>query len=125
MKQNNPKNINTTHFYRFDAKGKTLGRISTEVSMALQGKLLPDYSPEKLSNVRVIIQNVAQVAVSGKKMSDKKYFRFTGYPGGIKSKSMEELFKKDPEQFFIRVVRNMLPNNRLRNRMIKKIQFKR
>ena len=123
MKKSYPKNPNRIITYRFDATKTPLGRLASEVTKAVQGKLLPSYRPEKISQVRIIIQNINQVAVSGKKINAKKYFRYTGYPGGIKSKRMGDLFKSNPQQFFINVVKNMLPNNKLRIRMIKKIQF--
>jgi len=124
MKKNKLPNPNRPIVYRIDAKGKPLGRIASEIALIIQGKLLPNYAPEKLSNVVVVVKNSKEITISGKKMKDKKYHRYSGYPGGIKSKQMGELFKASPEKFLLKVVRNMLPKNKLRPKMLKKIQFK-
>lgn len=112
------------HVYRIDAATKSLGRVASEVALAVQGKRLVGYSPEKLANVVVVVSNTDKIVTTGNKLDVKLYHKFSGYPGGIKTKTMSELFKSDPDQFLLKVVRNMLPKNKLRPRMLKKIQFK-
>ena len=112
------------HVYRIDAEGKPLGRVASDIAFSVQGKRLVEYSPEKLSNVVVVVSNANKIVTTGNKLASKLYHKYSGYPGGITTRNMEELFTKDPEQFLLKVVRNMLPKNKLRPRMLKKIQFK-
>lgn len=123
MKVNNHQKQNKPIVYRIDAKGRPIGRVASEIALSVQGKLLPTYSPEKLANVIIVVKNIKEIMITEKKMKEKKYYRYTGYPGGIKMKRLEELFKVNPEKFLLRVTTNMLPKNKLRARMLKKICF--
>ncbi|MBU2228944.1 50S ribosomal protein L13 [Patescibacteria group bacterium] len=124
MKSKNSNTAPKPHVYRIDAEGKSLGRVASDIAFAVQGKRLVEYSPEKLANVVIVVSNANKIVATGNKLESKFYHKFSGYPGGITTRSMEELFTKDPEQFLLKVVRNMLPKNKLRTRMLKKIQFK-
>lgn len=120
----NQQNQNKPIIYRFDATDEPIGRIASKIAAVLQGKLLPAYNPSEILNIKVVVQNAGKMVVTGKKMKEKKYFRYTGYPGGIKSKTMGEYFESSPEELLKKVIRNMLPKNRLRSKMLKRIQFK-
>jgi large subunit ribosomal protein L13 len=124
MKSKNNNKVPKPNIYRIDAADKPLGRVASDIAFTVQGKRLVGYSPEKLAHVVVVVSNADKIVTTGKKLGDKLYHKFSGYPGGIKTKTMEELFESDPDQFLLKVVRNMLPKNKLRPRMLKNIQFK-
>lgn len=124
MRKNDTKNLEKPVIYRIEAKKKPIGRVASEIAKAIQGKLLPDYSPEKLPPVLVVVQNASKLIITGKKIKEKKYYRYTGYPGGIKVRRMEEIFKSNPENLLLNIVKKMLPDNKLRPKMLKRIKFK-
>jgi len=105
----------------FDAKGKILGRLATEVATILSGKSKVDYSPHIDAGDSVVVINIDKVAVTGKKMEDKVYHRFSGYPGGITSVALKDLLKKDATKVLMNAVNGMLPKNKLRDRMMKRL----
>lgn len=109
--------------YRIDATNKRLGRLASEIAFILGGKNQPDFLPYKLSNNKVIVFNTAKIIVSGKKFENKKYFRHSGYPGGIKVITFKDLFEKDPNEPLRRAVHGMLPKNKLRDKMIKNLKL--
>lgn len=104
---------------RIDAAGQSLGRVATRAATMLRGKHRPDFSPQKLGTTTVIIENVSKLRFSGKKLDQKYYYRFSGYPGGLKSESLRSLFERAPDRVVRLAVRNMLPGNRLRDRLLK------
>ena len=124
MKSKNSNVAPKPHIYRINAAEKSLGRVASDIAFSVQGKRLTTYSPEKLAHVVVVVSNANKIVTTGKKMDVKLYHKYSGYPGGITTKTMSELFEKDPNQFLLKVVRNMLPKNKLRVRMLKNIQFK-
>ncbi len=105
----------------FDAKGKILGRLATEVALVLSGKNKVDFTPHIDGGDSVVVINIDQVAVSGKKMDDKVYHRFSGYPGGVTSIALKDLMKKDATKVLMNAVNGMLPKNKLRDRMMKRL----
>jgi large subunit ribosomal protein L13 len=107
-----------------NASGKVLGRLASEAAFKLQGKDLPDYAPNRFPQRQVIIEGASGIAVTGKKFEDKKYFRHTGFPGGIKSRTFKELFEKDPAEVIRRAIQGMLPKNKLRKQMLKNLTIK-
>jgi large subunit ribosomal protein L13 len=104
-----------------DATDKTLGKIATQVANLLMGKHKPIYAPHIDTGDYVVVINAAKVKVTGKKAEQKIYHRHSGYPGGLKSQSFEELFSKDPVRVMELAVRGMLPHNRLGRAMFKKL----
>lgn len=106
-----------------DVKGKSLGRAASETAFKLRGKGRPDFMPHKVSPVKVKIKNVAQIKVTGRKMQNKKYKRFSGYPSGLKEIPMEKIFDKSPRDVFKKAVKGMLPNNKLRKEYLKNLSF--
>ena len=106
-----------------DAEGKILGRIATQIAFYLQGKHIPDYEPHKDTEQFVVVKNVGSIKVTGKKESQKMYYRHTGYPGGLRERSYEDQFKRDPKEIIRRAVHGMLPDNRFRSRRMNRLEI--
>jgi large subunit ribosomal protein L13 len=104
-----------------DAEGKTLGRLATQIADTLRGKRKPDYTPHCDTGDYVIVVNAAKVAVSGDKRTQKRYHRHSGYPGGIRSRTLGEMLERRPEEVIRRAVKGMLPRNRLARRQLTKL----
>lgn len=115
--------IETKKEYNIDAKGKVLGRLASEIALILQGKNRVDYMPNKDFEHFVIVKNIKNIKVTGKKMEDKTYFSHSGYLGGDKHTPMKVIFEKKPGEILIKAVSGMLPKNRLRAKRIKRIKF--
>jgi large subunit ribosomal protein L13 len=109
-------------WYVIDAQGQTLGRLATRTATILRGKHKPLYTPHVDCGDYVIIVNAEKVHATGQKMSQKKYYRHSGYPGGIKEISLRDQLQKFPERVLESAVRGMLPKNRLGRRMFKKLK---
>jgi large subunit ribosomal protein L13 len=104
-----------------DADGATLGRLATEVAAILRGKHKTIFSPHLDTGDPVIIVNAAKVRVTGNKLKAKNYVRHSGYPGGLRSETLEQLLARRPEEVVRRAVRGMLPRNRLGEQMSRKL----
>ena len=105
-----------------DADGKTLGRLATQIADVLRGKRKPTYTPHVDVGDFVIVINAAKVAVTGKKLEDKRYWRHSGYPGGIRSRTLGDLLERRPEEVIRRAVKGMLPRNRLARQQLRKLK---
>lgn len=101
----------------FDAEGAALGRLATAVASALRGKNKTNFTPHVDCGDYVIIVNAEKVSLSGKKMSDKEYVRYTGFPGGQKFTTAQEMLKKNPISLVENAVKGMLPKTRLGREM--------
>ena len=109
--------------YSFNAEGQILGRLATKVVILLRGKDSPKFEPNVLSFSGVVtVYNTDQLKFTGNKLEDKKYFRHSGYPGGIKSRTLKEAMAKDSREVFRSAVYGMLPKNKLRDRLIRKLK---
>jgi large subunit ribosomal protein L13 len=106
-----------------DADGQNLGRLATRVAVALMGKARPDYTPGVDLGDCVIVINAKKVAVTGKRMEDKVYYRASGYPGGLKAIPMKDQLAKHPERVLESAVRGMLPKNRQRRRLMGRLHI--
>jgi large subunit ribosomal protein L13 len=106
-----------------DAKNKSLGRVASETAILLRGKNLPDFKPNAVPQIKVKILNLSKIKLTGKKWDEKTYKRYSGYPGGLKIRSYQSLFEKDPEEAFRKTVRGMLPKNKLRKIMLRNLIF--
>src|SRR2546428_1703506 len=104
-----------------DADGATLGRLATEVAAILRGKHKATFSPHLDTGDPVIVVNASKVRVTGNKLQAKKYVRHSGYPGGLRSETLEQLLARRPEEVVRRAVRGMLPRNRLGQQMSRKL----
>ncbi len=109
-------------WFLVDASERILGRLASEVASILRGKNKPIFTPHVDTGDFVVIVNAEKIRLTGKKLKDKKYYSYTGYPGGIKEITAEKLLEKKPEELVIRAVRGMLPKNRLGRKMIKKLK---
>ena len=89
----------------------------------LIGKVKPEYIPNIDQGDYVVIKNISQLKFTGEKLDQKKYYHYSGYPGGLKTKKMGDVFKKDPKDVFKRAIFNMLPKNKLRNERMKRIKI--
>jgi large subunit ribosomal protein L13 len=105
-----------------DASGKTLGRLATQVADALRGKRKPEYTPNIDVGDFVIVVNAEKVAVTGKKREEKLYRRHSGYPGGLRTRTLGELLERRPEEVIRRAVKGMLPRNRLARAQLRKLK---
>ncbi|MDQ3871637.1 MAG: 50S ribosomal protein L13, partial [Chloroflexota bacterium] len=105
-----------------DAEGKTLGRLATQIADALRGKRKPEYTPHVDTGDFVIVVNAEKIVVTGNKRSDKRYYRHSGYPGGLRSRTFEEVLARRPEEIIRRAVKGMLPRNRLARKQLTKLK---
>lgn len=106
-----------------DAKGEVLGRLATQAAFFLQGKHRPDYQPNRDVAQEVIITNIAKVKVTGKKATDKVYYRHSGYMGGLYERTYEEQFELSPTEVVRKAVYGMLPDNRLRRDRMNRLKL--
>ena len=104
-----------------DATGKAVGRIATEVATYLRGKHFRAFDPSKDLGDFVTVKNITKVVFTGKKLVQKDYYHHTGYPGGLRKTSMKKLFTTKPEEVLRKAVYGMLPKNKLRGGMIKRL----
>lgn len=108
-----------------NAKDKVLGRLAVEVALILRGKEKPDFAPNKDIGDIVVVENVDEMKLTGKKFKGKLYRSHTGWPGGFKEKTMQEIVeKKGFKEILRRAVYGMLPKNKLRQEQIKRLKFK-
>jgi large subunit ribosomal protein L13 len=106
-----------------DANGKTLGRLATQIADLLRGKRKPAYTPHIDTGDFVVVVNAEKVAVTGSKRTDKRYYRHSGYPGGLRSRSFEEMIARRPEEVIRLAVKGMMPRNRLARKQITKLKI--
>jgi large subunit ribosomal protein L13 len=109
-------------WYVVDADGQTLGRLSTVVADALRGKRKVIYTPNIDTGDFVVIVNAEKIAVTGKKLEEKMYWRHSGYPGGIKGEALKDLLARRPEAVVRRAVKGMLPHNKLGAAQLRKLK---
>lgn len=108
-------------WHLIDVKDQTLGRIATKIAVLLMGKNKPYFVRNLDCGDYIVVINAKAVAVTGKKEVNKVYFRHSGYPGGFKSETLKELRQRKPEDIIIHAVKGMLPDNRLKDRMLARL----
>lgn len=106
-----------------DATGRTLGRLATQIADALRGKRKPEYTPHCDVGDFVIVVNAEKVVVTGKKREEKLYYRHSGYPGGLRSRTLEEMLRRRPEEVLRLAVKGMMPRNRLARAQLRKLKI--
>ncbi len=106
-----------------DAEGKTLGRLASEIAQVLRGKDKPRYTPHVDVGDFVVVVNAERVVVTGKKAEQKVYRRYSGYPGGMKETSYEQMLDRKPTEILRRAVRGMMPKTRLARQQLKKLKI--
>lgn len=109
-------------WYVVDAEGKSLGRLAAQIAKVLQGKHKPTYTPHVDTGDYVIVINAEKVVLTGKKLTQKKYYRHSGYPGGLKEQTAKEILEKYPERLIEKAVKGMLPKTKLGRHMYKKLK---
>jgi large subunit ribosomal protein L13 len=112
----------TPSWYVVDAQGKTLGRLATQIATFLRGKHKPIFTPHVDCGDYVVVVNAEKIHVTGRKMTQKKYYRHSGYPGGLREITLRDQLKKFPERVIEHAVRGMLPKNRLGRKIYKKLK---
>jgi large subunit ribosomal protein L13 len=106
-----------------DAEGQTLGRLATRIADVLRGKDKPQYTPHVDTGDFVVVVNAEKIAVTGKKLDDKIYYRHSGYPGGLRSRTLREELDRRPTEVLRRAVKGMLPKNRLARAQLTKLKI--
>jgi len=106
-----------------DAEGQTLGRLATRIADTLRGKDKPQFTPHVDTGDFVVVVNAEKVAVTGKKLDDKVYHRHSGYPGGLRSRTLREQLERRPEEVIRKAVKGMLPRNRLGRAQLRKLKI--
>ena len=117
-----PVNEIEKKWYVVDAENKVLGRLASEIASRLRGKHKPTFSPFMDNGDFIIVTNAEKVQLTGNKLDDKKYYRHTGYMGGIKETSAKELLVKHPTDLIAIAVKGMLPKNKLGRAQLKKLK---
>jgi large subunit ribosomal protein L13 len=105
-----------------DATGQTLGRLATRIADTLRGKNKPEYTPHCDTGDFVIVVNAEKISVTGNKLHEKRYYRHSGYPGGLRSRTLEEMLARRPEEVIRKAVKGMLPRNRLGRTQLTKLK---
>ncbi len=108
-------------WYVVDAEGKTFGRLASQVAAILIGKNKPEYTPNADTGDYVIVVNAAKAVFTGKKLDQKVYYSYSGYPGGMRETKYRQLMEKKPEFAFSEAVRRMLPKSKLGSKMLTKL----
>lgn len=109
-------------WFLVDAKGKILGRLAARVATVIRGKHRPTYTPNFDVGDHVVVINAQKIRVTGRKLKEKQYLRFSGYPAGLKKTSLEVMLQTNPTEVIKRAVRRMLPANPLTRQMLKKLR---
>jgi large subunit ribosomal protein L13 len=110
-------------WYVVDAEGQTLGRLATEIATILRGKNKPQYTPHVDTGDFVVVVNAEKVVVTGRKAEQKVYRRHSGYPGGLKETSYEQMMERRPTEILRRAVKGMMPKNRLARQQLRKLKI--
>ena len=111
------------HWYVVDAEAKTLGRLATQIADVLRGKDKPAYTPHVDTGDFVIVVNAEKVRVTGQKLDQKIYYRHSGYPGGLRSRTLREQLERRPTEVLRKAVKGMLPKNKLASAQLRKLKI--
>ena len=109
-------------WYVVDAQGRALGRLATQIAETLRGKRKPDYTPHCDTGDFVVVVNAEKVAVTGKKLEQKMYYKHSGYPGGLRERTLREQLDRRPTEVLRKAVKGMLPRNRLARQQLRKLK---
>jgi large subunit ribosomal protein L13 len=110
-------------WYVVDAEGKTLGRLATQIADTLRGKRKPQYTPHVDTGDFVVVVNAEKIHVTGKKLDEKMYYRHSGYPGGLRQRTLREELERRPTEVLRKAVRGMLPRTRLGRAQLTKLKI--
>jgi large subunit ribosomal protein L13 len=109
-------------WYLVDAEGQTLGRLATQIADTLRGKRKPQYTPHVDTGDFVVVVNAEKVAVTGNKLDQKRYYRHSGYPGGLRSRTLRQQLERRPTEVLRTAVKGMLPKNKLARQQLTKLK---
>ena len=112
----------TRHWYVVDAEGQTLGRLATQIADTLRGKNKPQYTPHVDTGDFVVVVYAEKITVTGKKLDEKLYHRHSGYPGGLRTRTLREQLERRPTEVIRKAVKGMLPRNRLSRAQLTKLK---
>ena len=112
----------TRSWFVLDASDKVLGRLATKIADRIRGKDKPSFTPHTDGGDYVIVVNAEKIKVTGSKFTDKKYYTHSLYPGGLNTRTFKDLNEKNPEKIIVNAVKGMLPKNKLRKEIIKKLK---
>ncbi|MDF2701068.1 MAG: ribosomal protein [Rubrobacteraceae bacterium] len=110
-------------WYVVDAEGQTLGRLAAEIARVLRGKSKPQYTPHVDTGDFVVVVNAERIVVTGRKAEQKVYRRHSGYPGGLKTTSFEQLLERQPTEILRKAVKGMMPKTRLARQQLRKLKI--
>jgi len=110
-------------WYVVDAEGKTLGRLATQIANMLRGKRKPEYTPHVDTGDFVVVVNAEKIAVTGNKLDEKMYYRHSGYPGGLRERTLREQLDRQPTEVLRKAVKGMLPRNKLGRAQLTKLKI--
>ena len=109
-------------WYVVDAEGQTLGRLATQIADALRGKRKPEYTPHIDTGDFIVVVNAEKISVTGAKRTEKLYHRHSGYPGGMRTRTLNDMLERRPEEVIRLAVKGMLPRNRLARKQLTKLK---
>jgi large subunit ribosomal protein L13 len=109
-------------WYVVDAEGETLGRLATRIADTLRGKTKPTYTPHVDTGDFVVVVNAEKIGVTGDKLDQKRYYRHSGYPGGIRSRTLNEMLERQPEEVIRKAVKGMIPRTKLGRAQLRKLK---
>ena len=110
-------------WYLVDAEGKTLGRLATQIADTLRGKGKPQYTPHVDTGDFVVVVNAEKIQVTGKKLDEKMYYKHSGYPGGLRERSLRDQLERQPTEVLRKAVKGMLPRNKLGRAQLTKLKI--
>jgi large subunit ribosomal protein L13 len=110
-------------WYLVDAEGKTLGRLATQIAERLRGKGKPSFTPHVDTGDFVVVVNAEKIAVTGKKLEQKMYYKHSGYPGGLRERTLQEQLNRQPTEVLRKAVKGMLPRNKLGAAQLTKLKI--
>lgn len=116
-----PKDI-TRDWFVVDAQDQILGRLASQIAHRLRGKHKPEFAPHMDNGDFIVVVNADKIRVTGKKLAEKQYYRYSGYPGGLRAKSLGEMIASKPDEVIRIAVKGMLPRNRLGRALLKKLK---
>lgn len=110
-------------WYLYDADGKVLGRLASDIARRLRGKNSPFYTPHVDTGDFVVVVNAGKIMLTGRKSAEKMYYHHSGYPGGLKATTAKQMLEKHPDRILRNAVKGMLPKNSLGRKMLKKLKI--
>jgi len=122
-KKQSKKPTITRQNHTIDATDQVVGRLATQIAGLLRGKNKPEFLPYVDMGDNVLVTNIKKLKFTGKKMAQRKYYHYSGYPGGLRTKKMSEVFETNPAEILKKAIWNMMPKNRLRAQAIKRLKI--